>query len=149
VKPVFQDRFTVPIEEGGTVEGLAPEDRGNCLQAAFASVFELELKQVPHFVAMPADTWWSAVCDWLAERNIAVQWAPIGNGNGKGWAPLGAYFLATGTSPRGNFQHVVVMRDWEMVHDPHPSGDGLAELRGAYFFIVADPTRQPVVTTRA
>lgn len=36
---------------------IVDKDHGNCMQAAIASLFELELNQVPNFVEMPNDKW--------------------------------------------------------------------------------------------
>lgn len=137
MRPVHQDQFLVEDDDGENVQ------RGNCLQAALATVFDLPLDEVPHFVAMPADVWWSALERWLAERNIAVNWLPQ-----PPWYPLGAYYLMTGKSPRGDFKHVVVCRNGDLIHDPHPDGTGLdmdhPEQFGIYYFVVLDPARQPV-----
>jgi hypothetical protein len=43
-----------------------------------------------------------------------------------GETPDGVPCLATGPSPRGDYNHVVIWQDGRCVHDPHPSGDGLA-----------------------
>lgn len=130
MKPVHQTKFAVDDDNGPNPE------RGNCLQAALASVFELDLEDVPHFVAMSGQDWWPSLFRWLAGRNIAVEYinAPF--------EPLNALYLKVGKSPRGQFPHVVVCRNGEVLHDPHPDGTGIENHLGTYLFVVADPARQ-------
>jgi hypothetical protein len=40
-----------------------------------------------------------------------------------GEPPDGEHYLAFGVSPRG--RHVVVMRNGKIMHDPHPSREGI------------------------
>lgn len=139
MKPVHQTLFRT--------DDAPPDERGNCLQAALASVFDLELDQVPHFVALDEDVWWEAFWRWCRDRNIALNYERTHDEDGEhipgAWVPLGMPYLMTGPSPRGDFSHVVVAQDHELLHDPHPDGTGLAPgWRGAYYFLVADPALQ-------
>lgn len=120
--------------------------RGNCLQAAIASVLELPLEEVPHFVALPQNEWWPALFNWFHDRGILVNYERIQDDIGRpipgAWAPLGIPYLLAGPSPRGEFSHVVVAMNHEVIHDPHPDATGLAPgWRGVYYFLVADPAR--------
>lgn len=128
-------------------ESAPPDQRGNCLQAALASVFELALDDVPHFVALSEDRWWTALYEWHLERNILVNYERTHDEEGEhipgAWVPLGVPYLMCGPSPRGAFSHVVVAQNHEMIHDPHPAGTGLAPgWRGTYYFLVADLAQQ-------
>lgn len=121
MKPVFQTQFA------GTQD--APSDEvGNCYQAAIASLLELELEDVPHFVAM-GDKWWEGTIKWMNERGKGVAWIPVGDGLEANLKPSG-YHLMSGGSPRGDFLHEVVALDGAVAHDPHPSGDGLTFISG-------------------
>ncbi|MFI8535345.1 hypothetical protein ACIGMX_34510 [Streptomyces aquilus] len=87
---------------------------GNCLQAAVASLLELPLDEVPHFVEY--DDWQER----LAEFCTAYGYRPV-------MRPPGtdvAYGMAWGPSERG-VRHAVVWADGAMVWDPHPSRAGL------------------------
>lgn len=98
---------------------------GNCLQAAIASALGLELDAVPHFGAF---TWWdAAVRLWLRGRSLDWRYIPAGDG-----MPDGPCVLV-GPSPRPSGLHAVAAEGGE-VWDPHPSRDGLTEVRGAYVF---------------
>ena len=45
---------------------------GNCMQAAIASLFELPLEKVPHFISLGKD-WWQTYCDFLQEQGYAFE----------------------------------------------------------------------------
>ena len=125
------------------IEALPGDQRGNCLQACFASLFELDLDEVPHFVSYSQEEWWGVLECWLAERNLGTVWQPL-NPEFGGWCPLGVDVIVSGKSPRGEFNHVVLYRDWELSHDPHPSGDGLdGEPNGLYHLFPLYPERLP------
>ncbi len=116
MKPVTQ---TIPFEEGSVV-------LGNCLQAAVASIYELPIAAVPHFVQFAQ--WGEALRLWVEGRGAnLLLW--------KTDEPQGVDLLAFGKSPRGTFRHAVVWRDGEMVHDPHPDGTGLDGLPEEYWAI--------------
>jgi hypothetical protein len=100
---------------------------GNCLQAALASLLDLPLDDVPHFVgddwATNGERYWSAEWyRWCERRGLSLA-------HGRQPAP-GEYYLAAGSSPRGvDRSHIAVYRDGQLVHDPHPDGTGLVEVR--------------------
>ena len=105
--------------------------KGNCLQACIASLFELPLESVPHFVTYPDDEWVNVFLDFIYAQGYIYE----------GYAPreeltnldltkgLGGYIIVTGTSPRG-FKHAVIYKDCTLVHDPHFSRLGLVEIDG-------------------
>ncbi|MCU1441091.1 MAG: hypothetical protein JWP85_2088 [Rhodoglobus sp.] len=116
---------------GDGSDGSTP---GNCLQTAVASLLDLPVEAVPHFVA--EEDWWGAVIAWVRasglrltmfeERfNVEASYA----GGYLATAPLAAapddvLMLAGGMAARG-FRHVVLWQHGHLVHDPHPSGTGL------------------------
>ena len=85
---------------------------------------------------------------WLAERGLSLQHVTnpdilLREGFKSAPAPWG-YCVAGGESPRGDFDHAVVFQIQNcvpvLVHDPHPSGDGL-DGEATYFtcFRMEDP----------
>lgn len=144
-------RITLP--PGTTRENVEepPGDRrGDCLRACFASIFELDLDEVPHFVAQ--DDWWGCLTRWLKTRNLAIVERPytVADDEATVWtppSPIDVPTVVTGPSPRGGgIQHAVVAINGQVVHDPHPSGAGLAEgSRGVYYLVALDPAQQPVL----
>lgn len=112
------------IEHTQTILFNDPEGRqGNCWQTAIASVLELPLDDVPHFIQIDEDggrNWWMNTWEWLNERGYTIEVIPTHPDSDE------LYFV-TGPSPRGNFHHVVVYCRGKMVHDPHPDRTGVVE----------------------
>ena len=96
---------------------------GDCLRACLASVLDLELREVPHIARAlwPSDdddAWNAATNEFLATRGL--YFVPLGVGYRH---LLRGYCLAVGPSPRyPEVHHVVVYKDGEFWHDPHPEG---------------------------
>lgn len=115
MKPLHQTHFY-----GGNEPGIT---RGNCWQTAIACVLDLELDEVPHFVDLH-DThgidWWHYTTEWLYHRGYEIYRIPT-------HLYTNEYYFVSGLSPRGNWFHVVIYRNGKMVHDPHPSGEGILE----------------------
>lgn len=113
-----------------------PEDKvkGNCLQAALASIFELPLEKVPHFAEM-GHTWYEQMWEWLKRFGLM----PLCVQKSSGRTVFG-YSIGTGPGPRG-FQHAVVCYNGDMVHDPHPSKAGLVEIKEWIQFVLLDPSK--------
>jgi hypothetical protein len=151
----------IPIEQttlGG--DSTMPGVRGDCLRACVASVFELPIEDVPHFVA--EDDWWNAWRRWTEDRGFI-----LGNAfhsfedddptNLNGHPSEGIYWIATVKSPRLVKEdgtpglHVVVMRGGELAWDPHPGpkkGEHLGFVGHGYLFVAPDPAqlqRRPTV----
>ncbi len=89
---------------------------GNCISACIASILEIPIKTVPLFVG---ESWWPRLLRWLAARDLsATEIAPD-------LAPPG-YTIAFGPSTRLiGLGHACVALHGVVVHDPHPSRDGL------------------------
>jgi hypothetical protein len=96
VIPVEQQQFAEYDENGDAIK------HGDCMRACVASLFELPLEEVPHFVEH--DNWYQLWSDWLAERNLrwsrafySVRDDDPTQLNGY---PGDIYWLATVKSPR-------------------------------------------------
>lgn len=117
-----------PVVQTIFYDPAVPGRMGNCLQAAIASVLDLPLDEVPHFVQNDEDSdgevnWSTSLGVWLGLRGLQVD--PTAE-------PLpGEAYLVTGRSARG-VMHMVVYRDGDLVHDPHPSGEGLMQAQGRF-----------------
>ena len=136
--PITQTLFA-EREDGHTAAGLP----GNCLQAAVASLLEVDLDQVPHF-ALYRD-WFAAMRRWARdtrEGDFTYFSFPVEDRYAAGWQRVtewgrehGSHILLSGPSPRGPFWHVVVGDvDLQITHDPHPSRAGLVEVRDAIVY---------------
>jgi hypothetical protein len=121
IKPLREVSQTILYDP----ESEARSIYGNCLQAAIASALGLDLEAVPHFGAF---TWWDAAARlWLRGRGLDWHYVPASEGMPEGRCVL------VGTSPRPSGLHAVAAGEGH-TWDPHPSRDGLTEIRGASVF---------------
>lgn len=106
-----------------------PDYPGDCQRAVIASLLDLPIAEVPHFLAESDRTafgFYSMIEDFLAERGFEMAWnaMPIYHLNKAG---EDVYHQISGPSPRGEgIWHAVVGLNGAIAHDPHPSRDGLA-----------------------
>lgn len=103
---------------------------GDCQRAVIASLLELPIAEVPHFLQKAdgdPDLYWSGIqtflrehgCAYLTADQHAIQHFYGHEGN--------IYHEISGPSPRGNgLYHAVVGCNGRIVFDPHQSRDGLA-----------------------
>lgn len=95
---------------------------GNCLAACFASLLERPICDFDGIDGTKeAVDFWNEIRDRLSLMGYGVLWYERFKGTD---IPAGE-IIGGGKSPRGEFDHVVVMRDGKVVHDPHPEGGGL------------------------
>lgn len=109
MKPVDQTKFF----------DAALGTRGNCQQAATASLLGLSLDEVPNFMEQPRG-FWQSFWEFLASRGLeAIELS--------GERHFDVFHLAYGPSLRG-VSHAVVYRAGELAHDPHFSRAGLIKV---------------------
>ena len=127
-RPAFVDQ-TILYTPGG-------HEKGNCTEAAVASILGIALADVPDFRANGADAmnFWDTFEAFLNSRGFHPLRLP---GN---WIP-DALYLASGLSPRG-VHHMVIMRGGKLVHDPHPSKAGIADPDNIWVLIPFDPAER-------
>jgi hypothetical protein len=97
---------------------------GNCLAACYASLLDLPLWMVPPFEDMfGRSDWYERIDEWLAKAHklerVRVNGHPVGE--------LPEFYLACGRSARGVL-HAVIYSNGELVHDPHYSDSGIADV---------------------
>ncbi len=110
---------------------------GNCMQASVASLLNLPLEEVPHFAeGGDAMTCWSKFEDFLEARGF-YSMRLLGN-----HVPE-VYYLASGRSSRG-VNHMVVMKEGRLIHDPHPSREGVEKVDFIYVLIPIDASKHPL-----
>lgn len=125
MKPVDQTLF------GGEV--------GNCFAACIASLLELPLESVPNFCAHShgGTAWFDGFVSWLKERGFTA--IAFGGDLGEAFGHMTAgYYIATGPASRG-FLHATIQRGGELVHDPHPSREGLLSVYEYLWLVPIDP----------
>lgn len=127
----------IGVHQTSFVASMEAPIPGNCIQAAVASVLELPLDGVPHFLLF-GDWWGIALIRFLQARGLSLRtwtdrddWAAYWVEQGVPSEPLAAapadqVLIVSGPSPRGDWLHVAVYRGTELLHDPHPEGNGIA-----------------------
>ncbi len=135
VQQVLLDRGAEALERS--------EEPGDCMRAAVASIFELELVDVPHF----ADTgprrdgnallWLYAWHGWALTKGVIVRHFEVHDAE---HLALPGYCVLSGISPRAepgttSLRHCCVAWNGELVWDPHPSGAGLLTIDEADYLV--------------
>lgn len=102
---------------------------GNCFEACLASIFEMDLKDVPNF---HGKNWFVEFWEWLKTKGYTTDGSlyneNIENYNGG----VDGYFIVAGESPRGKHikgGHAVVYKNGKLAHDPHPDGTGVVSIK--------------------
>lgn len=143
-----KQRIVVKFDE----EGKLISKKGSCFPTVLACLLDLELDQVPNINTLFWDDhekmnlvkhseqgelepslslWYTVINVWLLSQGYAERrWS----------APFKTDFekevlknhpdipyMVSGVSPRGVL-HVVIYQNGEMIHDPHPDGNGLVEI---------------------
>jgi hypothetical protein len=125
---------------------------GNCMQAVFASIIDLPIHEVPHFMKdnPSSEELWPAVRGWLRSKGFSLfticfncrlddlQYFMKEHNDG-------IYYILSGKSPRG-FDHNVIAMGNSIVHDPSPLGGGIIEpcSDGYYWVEVLVPSFSPL-----
>jgi hypothetical protein len=114
--------------------------RGNCLQAALASLLDFPLAAVPNFAEHEEHEWHDNLYKWL-------RWLGLDMETYAERVPPKGYSIANGPSPRG-IRHSTVALDGEIVFDPHPSRGGLLAIDG-YWAVIAIGGPEPEIVTQS
>lgn len=119
---------------------------GDCERSVIASLLELPIEKVPHFGEGDVDehTFHLRINTFLRQFNMGMVNVPleaIAMFNAVGM--VGIHHEISGPSPRYimGYDHAVVGFDGKIVHDPHPSREGVREARYAGIFIILDPSK--------
>lgn len=104
---------------------------GNCYAACLASMLDLPLWMVPPFEDMFARHVWRArSSDWLSHmfglQMVRFEGHPVER--------LPEFYIANGPSSRG-VHHSTIYRAGRLVHDPHPSSEGINEVEWCWALV--------------
>lgn len=120
---------------------IVDKGNGNCMQASMASLFDLELEEVPHFLELQNKTGvvsWTHVKEWLKDRGyeitdwlypenilnqstkyaiqVLLRYVPSINGHFYASVRSKTYYDIDGTC------HAVILNEYgETAHDPNPN----------------------------
>ena len=136
--PVTQTKVVVKNSKGEIVQ------RGNCYAAAIASIMELPITEVPNVETLfhlKEDLWFEVMQTFIT----SLGWEMCADDRFKCFHPSlckitdklelldtmqmleDKYYLVSGKSPRG-VSHITIWQNGKMVHDPHPTKEGLLTL---------------------
>jgi hypothetical protein len=146
--PVIQTKVVVRNSKNEIVVN------GNCWAAAIASILELPITEVPNVELFfePNDGFWMTLTHKFLERKgltirsadeFRVFHKAVDERTEEDETTINElkdrFYLVSGDSPRGVL-HVTVFQNGKMVHDPHPTRDGI--LNHKHFEII-EPINQP------
>lgn len=101
------------------------KEKGNCFQAALASLFELKLNDVPDFCniySTETEEWYEQFIKWLRRKgysSLSVEADDLNRLNYKD-----CYLLITGKN-KDDVNHCVIYRNGEVVHNPNKNCKGI------------------------
>jgi len=112
---------------------ITDRTRGNCHQTAIASLFDLDVSQVPHFRLFDEHTWWPVLCGFV----YAIGYEMLGTGHPKKTIEETRERLARSPTVNGCIEATVSSKNYPpedgvthavlinssglVIHDPHPS----------------------------
>lgn len=102
---------------------------GDCQRACVASLLELPIEDVPHFGEGDPSVheFYKRINKFLRLRGLSFIDTYAVDFSSKFYdGKCDVYHMIYGKTVRG-FQHAVVAMNGKIVHDPHPSNDGLLE----------------------
>ena len=122
---------------------------GNCFQACVASILELPLDGVPHFMGDYSEEnkngWWNSFNEWLQSNHGMVSTNDvITDEHRESWTMFlrnrDCYALA-GIECDNGLHHAVVLKGSKIVHNPWPSytGDFDEKIVDVQFFVLMNP----------
>jgi hypothetical protein len=128
-----------------------PNRMGNCLQACIASLFELPLNAVPHFVESPdfPDNYIKFIEDsgysFEGSMQIVEPCPYIGMPEEvreylDNIVGVDGFFIVGGYAKRfTRVQHAVIFKGSKMVHDPHPGNSGIIMINNIDLIVRKQP----------
>lgn len=104
-----------------------PNAHGDCFRCVVASILEMRPADVPHFSELATDSAHERklLREWLAPRGLSyfeIEWDAEAMKNWR--ADLSFHHVLSGVTSRGT-RHACVGFAGEVVHDPHPSREGV------------------------
>lgn len=116
--PTTQTRLHIENPDGTVLQ------KGNCFQAAVASIMDLPLDEVPNFIEYTDDEWFEKFINFVNSKGYEYNWYYSGDGE-----EHPGYAIGSGISPRTRkdkrITHAVVCLNGEMVFDVHPDRTGI------------------------
>lgn len=143
--PVTQTKVVIKNSKGEVIQ------RGNCYAACIASILELPITEVPNvevfyhldngyhtevLLTFLNSKGWDLCTDHMLQRFHPEFGFSFDGTDENGKIPQyyeykDKYYLVSGKSPR-DVRHICIYQNGKLVHDPHPSREGLTTLDHFY-----------------
>lgn len=107
-----------PIEQTILSNG---DTHGDCVRACTASMLNMSIENVPNFIIF--DKWYKKWINFLYKHDIKLKKIPFKNNI----PTFKNYYFVSGNTCRKT-HHMVIMKDGKIVHDPHPSKNGIIDI---------------------
>lgn len=114
MKPVFQTKYG--------------KEKGNCFQACVASLFEMELEDVPDFCNHePLEEWYESFILWLRDRGFSSIPVKIDKKNNllRGSRYKDCFLIVSGNRKEDGVKHSTIYLHNECIHNPHKKCRGI------------------------
>ena len=108
-------------------QACVDKGKGDCQRAALASLFDLQLDQVPHFRLYSSDTWWRVYFYFLMGIGSEFHGTSMAERHRdtekRNYKSVDGFFLATVPSRTidGSRHNVLIDENGVVVHDPNPN----------------------------
>lgn len=106
-------------------QACVDKGRGDCQRAAVASLFDLELEQVPHFRLYSSDDWWRVYFYFLMGIGYEFHGTSMAERHKgeRNYSSVDGFFLATVPSRTidGSRHSVLIDENGVVIHDPNPN----------------------------
>jgi hypothetical protein len=111
---------------------------GNCFAACIAGILGISINAVPHFALLGVHHWLNCAVAWLEmEQDVRID--TVNEPADPGYVQL-KHCMLRGQTIRGTFHAVIGLTETgEMIHDPHPSREGLAFISSTLYFYKKQP----------
>lgn len=117
-------------------------EHGNCFSTAIACLLDLDITDVPELQEHSDGGWYPIYKEFLNKHGFWEDgvWgvSPESSWNSdfvnSQYMGIDGLFIVGGTSPRGFARgHAAIYnKQGELIHDPHPSGDGVLKIEEIY-----------------
>lgn len=139
----------IPVVQSIVGDGRDGRPNGDCFRACVASIFELPLDQVPHFLEPQVSRWFLRAQEWLKQFALALDYDSHPAAARPPRYPRGWWIASVESELFPGSQHAVVMRGieldtdeppWRVAWDPSPRPRTTPYVfRGATWFVALDP----------
>jgi hypothetical protein len=131
---VYQTKF------GGI--DVPDEEKGNCFQAALASILELPVENCFHIWDYSTSTWFEELTKWLSEFNLVMVGFDVSKSQTLPF-PIGYHLIDAESATLKNGElHTLVGYNGEVVHDPNPNAKEVGKFVNFWLFAEISPTRK-------